>query len=309
MKISVAAPMVVALGVMAVPAMAAGHSFGHSRDPHCSYEVPMGATVDAEGNVTKDGATIHHADFSPCEAAKTGGSAGGWYEQVGANSVNVDGYSQFNLFFGAFTVPPAPNESSSDTSSIYIFPGLENWTPGAKNPASIMQAMLIWGYNTDANTGEWWTMEGEFNWGPNIHGSGIHVYPGDSIYYEISQVQTGPDLWEIDMEDTTYGWYYYFYAQPASSWPKYNNAYLAALEGYGQPAQTSGLNSCSELPNTTSMSFPVGYLYEPGPSWNSSNYVSPNMAWGGNANGGIAPSCNFQAVANSQTSATLYWTP
>jgi hypothetical protein len=37
---------------------------GHTRDPKCSFEAPLGATVDSEGNVSKDGASVDHFDFT-----------------------------------------------------------------------------------------------------------------------------------------------------------------------------------------------------------------------------------------------------
>src|ERR1700729_1905926 len=120
---------------------------GHTRDPKCSFEAPMGATVDNEGNVSKDGASIDHFDFAHCTESD-GGGTGGWYEEVGANSIpQPGGLNQFNQLYSSFYVPPEP--SSESTQSVYFFPGLENWSPNGQTCYSIMQGILLWGYNTD----------------------------------------------------------------------------------------------------------------------------------------------------------------
>jgi len=305
---------VVAALFVCTPAVAANTHFRQQRDPLCSYEAPMGATVDTEGNVTKDGKTITHYDFSNCKLSNSGAGTGGWYEQVGANAISEPGgLKQFNAYEGNFTVPPAPADPSNDKSILYLFPGLENWNAGFTQVFSILQTMLIWGNNTDANTGEWWTMEGEFNWGPNIHGHGVRVSPGDKIGWAIWQTQINPDIWEIWMGDVTSGGSYAFFAQPASSWPKYNNIYLGVLEAYGDTYEQTGLNSCTELPpGDGEMFYGTSEISEAGPYWNSFNDVRTSLSWGGSPypNGdGKPPSCSYQAWAASSDSAFLGWVP
>jgi hypothetical protein len=290
-----------ALMSVATPSLA---RHAHTRDPKCSFEVPMGAMVDSDGNVSKDGASVDRFDFTGCKSSD-GGGPGGWYEQVGANSIpQAGGMNQFNYLYSSFYVPPEPYDSS--TQSVYLFPGLENWSPSGQ-VYSILQGMLLWGYNTDQNTGDWYVIEGEFNWGPNIHGQAIRVSPGDLIKTSIWQVQTNPDLWEIEISDTTNGGYYYFYAQPDASWTKYTNAYSAVVEAYGESTQQTGLASCEELPFSYGMTFNTE-VWQAGPAWNSYNDVTGSLSWGGSTNGnGLAPSCAWKAYGSGM--GTLAWTP
>ena len=115
------------------------------------------------------------------------------------------------------------------------------------------------------------------------------------------------------MRDTTSGAYYAFYAQPSSSWPKYNNIYLGVLEAYGDTNEQTGLNSCTELPPGDGDIFSGTYeISEAGPYWNSYNDVRTSLSWAGSPypNGdGLLPSCSYQAYAATSDSAFLGWAP
>jgi hypothetical protein len=305
-------------------------------DRSCVHEVPPGATVDLDaGRVNVGDKVIEHhgrcgVPWQPdshalpssipgqvvrSDVGSPGASGGGWYAFSAGNATRVQGLTQFNYLDVQWTVPSAPNDSNSDTSVLYLFPSIENlgqqsnWSTWV----SIIQPILQWGYNS-YNGGHYWQLESMavVAGGGVYFSSPIAANPGDTLEGVIYQFQTNPDGWIIYAANVTQGTSTTFNASPMpATWPKYNFAQVGVLEGYGNAAESVGLNSCLELPWTYLEGFTTKYLYEAGPYWNSYNDACPLVSWSYYANpAGLSPSCAWNAMNNGACGSTLLvWFP
>lgn len=296
-------------------------------DRSCVHQMSSGAVVDMEsGDISLDGALVDH--HAPCvtkappalsamnkRAAIKGATAGGWYDFSMGAATTIRGLTQFNSLAVQWTVPPAPNDSPSDTSVLYLFPALQN----LGNPSdvttwySILQPILQWGYN-NLNGGKYWQIEAMFclphNQGCQT-GTPVRVAPGDVIQGYIYQYALDPDSWTVFVWDETEDTISQLSVAMPRSWPKYNLATMGALEAYGDAAESRGLNSCSELPNAFYDVFTSLGLYEAGPAWNSSNDACSLVSWGYYADpySYIAPACSWGIQANGCGAPSLIWVP
>jgi len=240
---------------------------------------------------------------------------GGWYDFSLGAAAPIHGLTQFNSLAVQWTVPPAPHDSASDKSVLYLFPALENLS----NPSdvttwvSIIQPIIQWGYN-GYNGGEFWQMEAmeclPGGAGCNL-GAAVRVAPGDTIQGYVYQYASNPDAWTIFVWDESQDIISQLSVGIPRSWPKYNLASMGVIEGYGNAAETTGLNSCTELPYTIGVGFTSLGVYQAGPAWNSSNNACSLVNWGYYADpyGYLAPSCSWNIQAGSCGAPALGWWP
>jgi hypothetical protein len=301
-------------------------------DRSCVHEVPNGAKVDAEkGNVTLNGKVLAH--YEPCTVAPTtvnipqirprgGGqppaTGGGWYESTTGFATTVSSYKGFDELDVSFTVPTPPQ--TPGTNIFFFFPGLENLV-STGDWISIIQPILGW--NNGGSISGWYYEAMEvINNGENGGTAGTftvyHSPPVHSPYLSSGDLlhtytwMLASNEWEIYVYDNNTGGYSYNTWYPNSGWSNYTWAQLGVLEGYGQPAETSGISSCSVLPGSEDITFSLDGIWEGGPYWNSWNDAASAVTWSDNDNpNSLAPTtCGWlaQSTGSPVDTTDLMWT-
>lgn len=266
----------------------------------CSYTVPTGASVDADGNIEVNGVVTEvvppcpYNGTVPCPSSSATASTmrattrstaaptvNGWY----ANSQWTDQGSYLRNLTATSFVPSAPQVS--DLQVIFLFPGLVN-TDGD----SIIQPVLQWGADTLDGGGNYW---GIASWyvphGNDYHSPLVPVNVGDSLFLSMNGDGCDPHGdncgWAIIGEDKTQGTQSRFDA----TIPKIFN------QADGGVLETSGVQHCNWLPANASATW--NDIQVEGPS---DNVLTPDFAQVIDAN-----VCSMD-IAASATQTHITWT-
>jgi len=184
--------------------------------PDCVHEVPNGARVEENGNITLAGAVIAHYDACPEKPISTldrprdgqkaaegtpCGMGCNWVEQVWeplglAPNANLDVIESY------WTVPQPPSETGA---LVFLWNGVE-----PINAAWVMQTVLQWGYsNASGQGGNYWIVTCWLVGNTGFYYSGsFKADPGDVIIgatfelnSKLSLVETGWDRWAFEYDD------------------------------------------------------------------------------------------------------------
>jgi hypothetical protein len=149
--------------------------------PDCVHEVPLGAKVGANGDVTLAGAVVAHYDACPEQPVTTRprqgvipkyidapGTGNGWVEAV-QWEVPLSSGDNIDVLTGRWIVPKNP---SANGGLIYIFNGIEPTTENL-----ILQPVLQWGATTAGGLigGNYWTIA---SW---LAGTNAYHSPGERV--------------------------------------------------------------------------------------------------------------------------------
>jgi hypothetical protein len=280
--------------------------------PDCVHEIPKGAQVEDNGDITLAGQVIAHYDQCPEAPIKTHvgsgarpdfagdvpGTGNGWVEDI-HSSFSLGSGDNISLLVSIWTVPQNPTETGG---LVFLWNGIEPASGGV-----VMQPVLQWGTaGLGSHGGElggnywviasWLAHKATAN---SYHSPGERVSPGDKIQGETqitSITSTGKINWEIKAQDLNTGAF-----SDMSAWSvgdHWTVAYAGVLEGYG-------ISSCTQLPLTIYEQFQSnlvnhGYPKEKllSPNWNG--YTDE---YGGSGEG---PACGYTQLVVPEGN-FLYW--
>jgi len=271
--------------------------------PDCVHEIPLGANVEVNGDITLAGSVIAHYDSCPEAPILTRGLAketpkfgeapspgNGWVEDI-EMVVPLKSGDSVDEITGTWTVPAPPLENGA---LIYIFNGLEPTSGGV-----IIQPVLQYGATTAGGLigGNYWTIAGWLVNSNAYHSPGVKVSTGDTIRGTtyVTSESAGKLNWEIFAQDTTSGAYSWL-----SAWSEgieWNWAFSGVLETYG-------MTSCSEFPASLITAFANTTVYHGYPSFEK---VTPG--WYGvfdNYFGSGGPSCGFAQIPDGTVNFLFY---
>ncbi len=294
----------------------------------CVHEVPNGAKVDVNGNVTLGGKLVAHYDACPHALTRTARADGAQRDDgpgvgnaplsnwIEATWTNAPVNEEFISSSSTFTVPAAPSKSHGQI--VYLFPSIQGG-------GGIVQPVLQWGAYSGGTAGTGYNGSGGSigsnsawtyaAWGvtaSNVyHSTGITVNAGDTLESTMAAWSQGSGSisWEVVAGDKTTGgstWAIIDFNDGTALW---NNAQAAVLEAYG-------ITSCSDFPSTGYNEFTYPTLSEStyGSPWSSKQTtLAPNSSiWtalyytNGLNSGYTGPACSFQDyIATTSNGTTL----
>lgn len=253
----------------------------------CVHEIPNGAQIEENGDITLEGSIVAHYDACPEEPISTRpvhgvvpqytdtpGTGNGWIEAV-QEEVSLKSGDNIDKIEGTWTVPSDP---STNGGLIYMFNALEPTTENL-----IIQPVLQYGATSAGGDigGNYWVIA-SWKVGTNAyHSPGERVNPGDTIRGTtyIKSISSGKIYWAIHAKDITTGAWSNF--NTSSSGYTWNWAFSGVLEAYN-------ITSCNDLPASHSDEFKGNTVDHGYPSFNS---VSPG--WYGAVYSYGGPSCGF----------------
>jgi hypothetical protein len=258
--------------------------------PDCVHEIPKGAQVEENGDITLAGSIVAHYD--PCPEAPIStrpvhgvaplytdapGTGNGWIEAV-LEEVSLSKGDNIDKIEGTWTVPSDP---STNGGLVYMFNALE---PTSEN--LIIQPVLQYGATSAGGDigGNYWVIASWMVGSNALHSPGERVNPGDTIQgtVYITSVSGGKLNWEIAAKDTTSGaWSDQGVWTSGYTW---NFAFSGVLEAYN-------ITSCNDLPASHSDEFKGNTVDHGYPSFKS---VTPG--WFGETFSYGGPSCGFSPV-------------
>jgi len=262
--------------------------------PDCVHEIPNGAQIEENGDITLEGSIVAHYDACPEEPISTRpyhgavpqytdtpGTGNGWVEAV-QEEVSLGSGDNIDKIQGTWTVPSDP---STNGGLVYMFNGLEPTTENL-----IIQPVLQYGATSAGGDigGNYWVIASWMVGKNALHSPGERVNPGDTIQgtINVTSVSGGKINWEIHAKDTTSGAY-----SDQAVWTSgytWNWAFSGVLEAYG-------ITSCNDLPASHSDEFKGNTVDHGYPSFKS---VSPG--WFGATYPYGGPACGFsQSVTSS----------
>ena len=303
--------------------------------PDCVHEVPNGARIEVNGDVTVAGSVVAHYEACTHTPILTGrrppgqeSSAGGtpcnffgcgWIEDARMSPILPAG-ENISKVESHWTVPPIPSQSGAD---VFLWNGI-----GTQNFSWIMQPVLGYGPDTvtapnpDVSTsgevygsggGNYWTIASWLVRGLTIYHSQVYpVSPGDVIRGVSFQTGQSTQMvfvgtrvtyqivtdYAVAIEDlTTQEVSLLGFSMPNVQW---NQGYAGVLE-------SGGLSSCSQLPPGPGTYFYDVQIYAGYPT---PTYLTPN--WGGffdnfpDGNGiptGKGPQCHYKIDINNSNPA------
>jgi hypothetical protein len=262
---------------------------GRLMDSACVHQVPNGASIDGQGNVSVNGNIIAHYD--PCTAAQMNIQPAGdveppgiyhaWIENTDTTAVELNGLAQFNYLNASWKVPQSPSEYSSQL--LYFFPSFQDLTESQE----IIQPVLQFGPNGSWG-GNYWTIACWYLSPTNTYTSpALTVYPGDSLYGTLG-VYT-PGNWNAELDDGTLS---HATAITTNVYEKFQTAESGVLEVWN-------VSDCSQFPPDGSIVFDDVEISQAGPSYNSVNWVQPT--WRLQLTSGLTPQCGYNVVERSFT--------
>jgi len=272
--------------------------------PECVHEIPSGATVEENGDITVDGRVIAHYEACPEAPVKTrmrqassdavpGPIGNGWVEDIEMTVALAKGDS-IDRIEGKWTVPAAP---LSKGGVVFIFNGIE---PSAGN--IILQPVLQYGAAGGSSVegplgGNYWLIAGWMVGKNAYHSPGVKVSAGDVIYGNTYvKSETGGKLsWNSLAKDETSG--KYSQLGVSSSGIQWDWAFEGVLEAYN-------ISSCSELPVTTHDEFTGNGVYHGYPK-----FEALADKWHGvfdNYFGHGGPACGYRQIVDGDVG-FLYW--
>ena len=266
--------------------------------PDCVHEIPNGADVEENGDITLEGSIVAHYDACPEEPISTRprhgvvpqytdepGTGNGWIEAV-QEDVSLSSGDNIDKIVGTWTVPSDP---STNGGIIFIFNGLEPTTENV-----IIQPVLQYG-SSAAGGGNYWAIASWLVNSTNAYFSPLEtVNVGDTIQGNtyIKSTSGGKLNWEIKATDTTSGAYSNLGAY--SSGYTWNWAFSGVLEAYN-------ISSCKNLPASHSDEFKGNTVDHGYPSFNkvTAGWYGATYSYGG-------PACGF-APSVSASYNKLVW--
>ncbi len=268
--------------------------------PDCVHEVPQGAQIGANGDITVGGALVAHYDDCP-EAPLTTrprngvtprfvdapGTGNGWVESI-QYDVPLGSGDNIDYLTGEWVVPSNP---SSNGGLVYIFNGIEPTTENL-----ILQPVLQWGATTAGGLigGNYWTIASWLVGSNAYHSPGVTVKAGDKIVGTtyITSTSGGTLNWESIADDVTTGAYSWITAW--SSGYQWNWAFSGVLEAYN-------ISSCSQFPASDYTYFQNTDVYHGYPYY---DLESPR--WYGSVYNDGFPSCGFDPIPDGSYN-YLFW--
>jgi hypothetical protein len=272
-------------------------SLGYVRTPagythkSCVHEVEDGATVDADGVVTRADTSTYALPKCAYGPLPTGGhplvakvALNGW---VGASEWVSP--SWIRKITADWVVPSAP--AKDDNQLIYFFPSIE---PLPTSPSPILQPVLQYGVSP-AGGGAYWAI-GSWNChsapGPCTHSAITKVAAGDKLYGSVSGSSCSAEgvcTWTITIKDETTGKSHSLKAKNDTE--TFRFAQGGAFEAYR-------ITACNQLPAAGSLEFTRIKLYDENlaamtPAWSNQLYVSSTI-------------CGA-AVTSTKTTATFHF--
>jgi hypothetical protein len=265
------------------------------------HEAPIGAVIDENNNVMKDGAMVlpnKPCAYKPKLHLPAAGMPANWNAWVSATApTNAWAQDWFTGFDGDWRVPPNPQVD--DNQQLYYFISLQS-------SSSIIQPVLQYG-RSPAGGGYYWAMANWYVYNNNtsaVKDTLKQVYPSDRIHGELASLAgsctaNGQCGWNINFSVNG------SYSQDMSvlSVPgRFRWADKGVLESYN-------VMYCSRYPQDSSELFYNILPFMPGPSVNAWNFTTLNWVPG---HGGTPTICKFNskndtATGGADTSARLYW--
>ena len=270
----------------------------------CVHPLPDSARIDMRTGVItlKDGSTYqaplcnypHYSSRSSAERSVSNTPGTNFWVEFAFDTLASSNW--YKLLRARWTVPAAPVGSYCDSCAYYTFAGLTN---GFGSRYKILQPVLSYGYvkwGGGQFGGQFWTAE---PWvcdmsypglGCYPHTPPLRVYPGDSIYGDVSEgnCSNGYCDWAIRIRDDTqahWGQSFFFVHDTAG--------YYAAEGGV---VETWNLSNCSQFPVT-------GVFFYNISAEDRNGIVTPN--WMDTVYAGVYPFCSF-SVTSTPTTVNLY---
>jgi hypothetical protein len=274
----------------------------------CVHEIPAGATLEENGDVTLAGSVVAHYDACPEAPLRTRGAyagnlglpgalpgpGNGWIEAV-QMQVALNSGDSIDLVSSEWNVPADP---AADGGVIFIWIGTE---PVLQ--AVALQAVLQWGAAGGASAegpigGNYWVIASWLVGKNAYHSEGIRVSAGDRIFgstYIGGLSSHGRFDWESWVIDTTTG--AVSELKVRTSVRMWNWAYSGVLEGYG-------IASCADLPRGGSMVFENNTVLHGYPSFErvTADWWGAFYDFGGQG----GPSCAYRQAVDGSLN-YLFW--
>jgi hypothetical protein len=285
------------------------HVPGELIRPDCIHEIPKGARVENNGDITVAGEVVAHYDRCPDAPIKTHVSSGprpafadsipgagtsfADYVQADVSLKSGDNISNISSYW---TVPQNPTENGG---LFFLWNGIEPPSEGV-----VLQSVLQWGVAGTTSEegpfgGNYWVIAGWLAHGPTgnaYHSPGERVNPGDIIHGETSITSTTSSQinWKVDIKDITSGVWSYLDAW--STGDQWTVAFAGALE-------TGNITSCTQLPMTFYDLFYDNVVQHDYPT---NKAVTPS--WEGYTGDYLGPECGYTALVDPEGKGNyLYW--
>jgi hypothetical protein len=270
----------------------------------CVHEIPAGATVEENGDITVAGQVVAHYEDCPEAPVKThvrNASSGavpsptgnGWVEDIEMTVALAKGDS-IDRIDGKWSVPKAPLLNGG---VVFIFNGIE---PSAGN--IILQPVLQYGAAGGSSVegplgGNYWLIASWMVGKNAYHSPGVKVASGDVIYGNtyVKSESSGKLSWSSVAKDETSG-----KSSDLNVWSsgiQWDWAFEGVLEAYN-------IKSCSELPVTTHDEFTANAVYHGYPK-----FEPVADKWHGVFDdyfGHGGPACGYRQIVDGDIG-FLYW--
>ncbi|HLY19612.1 MAG TPA: hypothetical protein VKR61_20435 [Bryobacteraceae bacterium] len=261
--------------------------------PDCVHEIPNGAQVEENGDITLEGSIVAHYDACSEAPIRTRplhqvapqfgdapGTGNGWVEAV-QEEVSLGSGDNIDKISGTWTVPNTPTDNGG---LIYIFNALEPTTENL-----IIQPVLQYGATSAGGNigGNYWVIASWMVGSSALHSPGERVNPGDTISGNtyVTSVSSGKTNWIIKSKDTITGaWSNLKVWTSGYTW---NWAFAGVLEAYN-------ITTCLDFPSSGETQFKNTKVYHGYPAFTSvpSTFFGAVYSYGG-------PSCGFSPVSGS----------
>jgi hypothetical protein len=302
--------------------------------PDCVHEVPNGARVEENGDVTVAGSVVAHYDTCPHTPIRTGrhaeglepapigtpcnGVGCGWVEDAQMWPTLPVGQN-ISVVQSRWTVPPLPSESGA---YVYLWNGI-----GTQSYSWIMQPVLQYGAATATapdpdvyTSGEVYGSLGGNYWfiaswlvgnTDTYHSTGYRVSPGDTILGVSWQVgETTKVIFEgtriVNRITTDYDIQITDLNTDALSELYVSIANVQWNAGYSGVLEAQGLTSCAQLPPGPGTYFSDVEIETGYPT---QTYLAPNWTWVfDDFHGWGGPQCGYQVdINNRNPAASLFY--
>jgi hypothetical protein len=274
---------------------------GAQTNKACVHEVPLGAAIDAQGNVSLNGKTVAH--YPPCAfpvvAHKRPGksTSKGRIEDDSAlalpkgtcDSANGTCAGYFDGLQNAWTVPSAP---SSNGGLIYLYNAL-----ASKDGSTIVEAVLQYG-NNGFFGGNSWTVSNWVVTKTNVYYTkGVEVAVGDSV----GGFLLGADCSKSGLCD------WQLQIQKGRDFPDISAAVGVPLVwAFKGVLEAFHINACSKLPASGQTTFDLTMLFEPDASGQDQDEIETSLSWSPKVTSGLTPSCSYK-VTDTSSGAVLHY--
>jgi hypothetical protein len=291
---------------------------GYRMHRSCVHQVPDDASIGEEPDgsvvIKRDGRVLAKhpkcsrgaLDMRRVSRSLTGaGPAGlptirGWVENSTVfNAPWNNGRNWFARITGVWTVPANPTQNGG---LVYFFNDL---VTGSTLPNEILQPVLQWGVGPFFG-GNRWTIA---SWWVSSNGSSavstpFTVSPGDRIEGHVARAGNtcsvaGVCDWNVWTNAPTHVPSLSTKLTFTTTTQAFRRADQGVLEAYN-------VTSCNQLPNSPSITFSNGLLYQPAATGDHNPIVEmyANVAWSQSVTSGLSPACGYSVTNNSSTRGT-----